>query len=152
MRSAFAKIVLLVFVAAFIAGCNPLSSSDSSGSGSNIAGTWVGSVFLLGQNTTMTWQLTQNDQSVSGPVTVAQSTGTVLLNGSLSGTVSGSTLTYVITVGAGAIPSLPNCSGQLSGTTTIYTAVPSTMTGNLTVVSSSCPGSFPDATFTLTKQ
>lgn len=147
MRSAFAKLVLLVLVA----GCNPFSSPDNSGS-STVAGTWVGTVFLLGQNTTMTWQLTQSDQSASGPVTVAQATGTVLLNGSLSGTVAGSTLTYVITVGAGAIPSLPNCSGQLSGTTTIYAGATTTMNGTFTVASSTCPATFPDAAFTLTKQ
>jgi len=147
MRSALALIVGLLLAA----GCSSTTSPDTGGN-TSAAGTWVGNVFALGQNTTMTWQLSQSNEAVSGTVTVAQSNGIVLLNGSLTGSLAGSTLTYMITVGPGAIPALPNCTGQLGGTTTISTGSTTTMTGNYTVASSTCPASFPDATFTLTKQ
>ena len=99
----------------------------------------------------MTWTLTQNGSSVSGPALVLLPTGTVLMNGVLTGTLSGTQLTYTIRVSAGGIPTEPNCTGQLSGTATVSISTVSTLTGSYSVISTTCPTPFSSGNFTLTK-
>ena len=74
-----------------------------------------------------------------------------VLNGALSGTVSGSTLTYTIDARAGGIPSEPGCTGQLGGTATIG-AIPSALSGSYAISSSPCAPPFSSGSFALTKQ
>jgi len=99
----------------------------------------------------MTWTLTQNGAAVAGPVLVLLPSGIVLLNGGLTGTASGSTMSYVINIGAGAIPSQPTCVGQLGGSATSSFGTPSTLTGTYSVNSSSCTTPFSSGGFTLTR-
>src|SRR5690242_4878458 len=101
----------LVAVGLLSAACtgSPTSSSTSSGSGSgattvSLNGTWSGSLAIQGNVAQMTWTLTQASNAVIGPVLVALPSGTVVLNGNLSGSISGNTVTYTIAVGAGALP------------------------------------------------
>ena len=77
----------------------------------------------------MTWTVTQTNNSVTGPVLVQLPNGVVLLNGALSGNLSGSVLTYTIAVSAGGIPTYPSCTGKLGGTVTASTGATSTMAG-----------------------
>lgn len=116
-----------------------------------LTGTWTGDLVVQGATARMTWTLTQTDASVAGPVLVVLPSGTVLLNGALTGTVSGSTLTYVINIGPGAIPSQPACTGQLGGTATTSFAATSTVAGSYSVTSSSCTTPFSSGAFTLTR-
>src|SRR6185369_4576516 len=67
----------------------------------NVAGTWAGQVSALGNAARMTWTLSQTGTSVNGPVLLSLSSGLVLLNGFLTGSLSGTTLTYLISVGPG---------------------------------------------------
>jgi hypothetical protein len=117
-----------------------------------LTGTWAGDLVLQGVATRMTWTLTQNGAAVTGPVLVLLPTGTVLLNGQLTGTVSGSTLSYAINIGNGAIPAQPTCAGQLGGSTAISFGTTSTLAGNYVINSSTCTTPFSSGTFTLTKQ
>jgi hypothetical protein len=126
-------------------------TSPTSPTSNTLTGTWSGNLSLLGVTGQMTWTLTQTDASVTGPVLVLLPTGTVLLNGALAGTLSGSTLTYVINIGPGAIPSQPTCVGQLGGTTTVAFSTPSTLAGSYSVNSSTCQTPFSNGTFTLTR-
>jgi hypothetical protein len=100
----------------------------------------------------MVWSLTQNNSAVSGPVLLTLPTGTVLLNGTLQGTLTGTSLPYTIAVVPGNIPSQPACAGQLSGTMTVNNAATPTMSGPLGVTSSSCTIQFQTSNITLTKQ
>jgi hypothetical protein len=100
----------------------------------------------------MSWSLTQTNSAVMGPVLVSLPDGTVLLNGVLTGTVSGATLTYSISVGPDAIPSAPSCTGQMTGTAAITIAATSTLIGPMTVSSNNCPPPFSSSTITLTRQ
>jgi hypothetical protein len=100
----------------------------------------------------MTWTLTQTNGAVTGPVLVALPTGTVLLNGFLTGTLAGSTLTYTIAVGPGAIPAQPQCVGQLGGTMTATTGASPALTGTYTLRSSTCTTPFTGGDLTLTRQ
>jgi hypothetical protein len=90
----------------------------------------------------MAWTLTQTGTAVSGPVLVRLPNGIVLLNGFLTGTLTGSTLPYTISVGPGGIPTQPACVGQLGGTMTATVGATSTLTGSYTVTSATCTPPF----------
>lgn len=118
----------------------------------DLTGTWTGDLTVQGQTARMTWVLTQQPNgTVTGPVTVTLPSGTVLLNGFLTGTLSGSTLNYTISIASGGIPSVPTCAGQLSGSTSPAIGTPSTLTGTYTVVSSTCQAPLTSGTLTLTR-
>jgi hypothetical protein len=92
--------------------------------GLNLTGTWNGPIVVDTTEARMSWNLTQLNGVVSGPVTVLLPNGIVLLNGFLNGTLSGKTLTYTISVGNGGVPTRPTCTGQLTGTMTVTVASP----------------------------
>lgn len=145
------------FVVAVLLTSACTSSSGSSPSAPqpqvpNLTGTWAGNVVLQGTTTRMTWSLTQTNNTVTGPAFVSLPNGTVLLNGVLSGTLSGSMLAYTIAVSPGGIPSQPACSGQLGGSATANTGAAPTLTGSYAVTSATCTTPFPGGNLTLTKQ
>jgi hypothetical protein len=117
-----------------------------------LTGTWSGGLPLQGTTTRMTWMLTQNGASVTGSVLVALPSGIVLLNGALSGTLSGTTLTYTIAVPPGGIPSQPACTGQLSGSATVATVGTPALAGFYTVASTTCTIAFSSGSFSLIRQ
>jgi hypothetical protein len=133
------------------------SSTDSSPTGPsttiNLTGTWSGDFVVQGSTGRMMWTLTEANgtNTVAGPVLLALPSGTVLLNGTLSGTLSGSALTFAINVAAGGIPSQPSCTGQLGTSAVAAIAATSTLSGTLTVVTSSCPAPVQNGPFVLTK-
>ena len=100
----------------------------------------------------MTWVLTEDATRVNGEALVLLPSGTVLLNGVLSGTLAGTTLTYTITVAPGGIPTLPSCAGQFGGAATVVGTPASTLNGNFSVISSVCAPPVTGGTFTLTRQ
>jgi hypothetical protein len=149
MRKALTVVALLCSLAI---GCSDKSTAPTP-SAINVTGTWVGSLTVLQMPVQMTWTLSQTDATtVNGPVLIGVSSGTVLLNGFLTGTLSGSTLTYTISVGPGGIPAQPTCAGQIGGTMTVTVSAVSTLTGTSAVMSSNCAPPFPGGTITLTKQ
>ena len=134
------------------------SSSSTSPSGPSpppidVTGTWSGNLNVQGTQALMTWTLTQQtDNSVSGPVLVLLPNGIVLMNGFLTGKLTGSALPYTISVGPGGIPALPACVGQLGGTMTATMATTSTLSGNFAVTSSTCASPLSNGSLTLTKR
>jgi hypothetical protein len=117
----------------------------------DLSGSWSGDIIVSGASARMTWTLTQSNSDVSGPVLIALPDGIVLLNGSLTGTMAGSTLTYTIAVGAGGIPAQPQCVGQLGGTMMATIGLPSTLAGTYAVRSSTCTTGFTGGNLTLTR-
>jgi len=117
----------------------------------NVSGAWVGNVITAGVPALMTWTLTQSGTNVAGQTLVLLSTGTVLLNGTFSGTVAGQTLTYTISIASGGIPSQPQCTGQMEGTTTGTGTMPATLTGSLNLRSSSCASPISTTSITMNK-
>jgi len=100
----------------------------------------------------MTWTLTQDTTQVSGPALVLLPSGTVLLNGSLSGTLNGTTLDYTITVAPGGIPAQPPCAGQIRGAVTVVGSPASALDGRFSLISSVCAPPVTGGTFVLTRQ
>ena len=117
-----------------------------------LAGTWSGTLLVQGTATRMTWTLTQNNTQVSGPALVLLPSGTVLLNGMVAGTLTGTTLDYTIDVVPGGIPAAPSCAGRFGGAATVAGAPASALDGRFTLISSACAPPVAAGTFTLTRQ
>jgi len=116
----------------------------------DVTGRWTGDLSVQGAAGRMMWTLTQTNAAVAGPVAVLLPSGTVVLNGFLTGTMSGSSLTYAISVGPNGIPSQPTCGGQVGGTMTVAAASAS-MAGSIAVISSNCTIQFASGNFAMTK-
>ncbi len=114
-----------------------------------LAGTWTGDLPDIPGTPQMTWTLRESGDTVAGHVTVALPGGFTLMDGTLAGTLSGSTLTYTVTVVAGAIPAAPSCAGQVTGTAGV---TPDRLTGSASVASSSCLPPMTTMGFVLTRQ
>jgi hypothetical protein len=146
--------VVLGLAALLTAACVSSTSSGTSTTPTtpttalDLTGTWRGNFPLQGVASEMIWTLTQTGMAVSGPVLVRLPDGIVLLNGFLTGTLSGTTLNYTISVGQQGIPSQPTCAGQLGGTMTAAQGGTSTLNGTYSVLSSTCTPPF-DASGTL---
>ena len=147
VRYTLRPIVLLAFIAGACSD-TPIAPTPEP---LTVAGTWTGDLSIQGMSARMTWTLSQTNALVSGPVLVQLPSGVVLLNGTLAGTLTGSVLTYAITVSPGGIPSQPTCTGLLEGTVTATISFVSTLTGSSSVTSSVCTTPFSSSTFTLTK-
>jgi hypothetical protein len=117
-----------------------------------LAGTWSGTLLVQGTATRMTWTLTQNNTQVSGPALVLLPSGTVLLNGTVAGTLTGTTLDYTIDVVPGGIPAAPSCAGRFGGAATVAGTPASALDGRFTLISSVCAPPVTAGTFTLTRQ
>lgn len=148
------RLTLGLVLAISVAACaDDPTPTDPSSPTLSVAGTWIGEVPVQGVTARMTWTLSQpNEAEVSGPVLIGLPTGTVFVNGFLTGTLSGSTMTYTISVGPGGIPLSPTCVGQLGGTMTASVGSTSTLAGDYAVRSSSCPAPIANGTVTLTRQ
>jgi len=137
--------VVLAIAAAITAACVSSRSTGTPGAPSaslDLTGTWRGDFTVQGVSAEMVWTLSQSGTSVTGPVLVRMPNGVVLLNGFLTGTLTGSTLPYTISVGPQGIPSQPACAGQLAGTMTATQGAPSTLNGTYSVVSATCTPPF----------
>lgn len=146
------RLLAMLLMLSLVAACAEKSPEAPSSPAPTVTGTWAGDLTVEGANARMSWTLTQIDTTVGGPVLVALSSGTVLMNGFLTGTLIGTTLQYVIAVGAGGVPTRPACAGQLSGTMTLTVGVTSTLGGPMAVTSSTCTPPLTGATLTLVRQ
>ena len=119
---------------------------------SDLTGRWGTDITVQGTSGRMTWTLTQTaTSSVTGPVLVGLPSGTVLFNGFLTGTLTGTTFPYTITVSPGGVPNQPSCTGQLGGTMTVTFGAVSRMVGPMSVIGSNCTIQLPNTSLTLTK-
>jgi hypothetical protein len=130
-----------------IASCGDNSSSPSA---VNVAGTWNGNLPTLLGTARVTWALTQTGTAVSGTASVVDATAQPVFSGPLSGSVSGSTLTYNVTIPAGGVPVVPSCTGRIDGTMAVNG---SSMSGAFTGTSS-CQSQVPltGGNLTMSKQ
>jgi hypothetical protein len=96
----------------------------------------------------MTWQLEQSGASVSGSLTMTDSTTGISGQGTVSGTLSGATLNFTLRVPAGGFGgSWASCTVDVTGSAQVGG---SSMTGTYTG-SNSCSGSIQAGQLTLTK-
>jgi hypothetical protein len=141
---------MLAMALAFCAACDQKPPTTPTNPQVNLTGTWRGTITVDNTPAVMTWTLTDTAGAITGPVLIGLPTGSVLLNGVLAGTLTGTALAYTVSVPPGGVLSQPGCSGQIAGTTTLASS--STMTGAYTVSSSTCPTGLANGTFSLAKQ
>ena len=140
----------LIVTALISIGCGDQLPTEPGNPATSLTGTWRGNITVGNVSAVMTWTLTQAGSSVTGPVLIALPTGLVLMNGTVSGTVSGNNFPFTLTVPPGGIVTQPGCSGQITGTNTLTSAT--AMNGSYTVASSTCTTGLTTGTFTLTRQ
>ena len=87
-KNALAALILLGLASACSADKTP--NAPEAG-GLNLTATWSGPIVVADTQARMSWNLTQINSVVTGPATVLLSNGIVLLNGFLTGTLTGPT-------------------------------------------------------------
>ncbi|HYM23622.1 MAG TPA: hypothetical protein VEU08_10445 [Vicinamibacterales bacterium] len=141
-----------IFALATLTGCsNNQMSTAPEPTVLNLAGTWNGAMTINGTTGGMTLALTQTGTALTGPLIISLSSGVVLLNGTFTGSLTGSSLAGTIAVTPGGIPVYPSCTGQLSTTMTVTLGTVSTLSGPVSLVSSTCNVPFTTSTVTLTR-
>jgi hypothetical protein len=159
VKKAFAVVLLTLFAAA-CGGNSPTAPSGSMASAS-VAGTWagigtdssssIGAGSMMGQTDmgTMTWQLTQNGSTVTGPMSFSGSGMQVRMAGSFLGTMSDDDMTFTMDMPTGSMMS-PGCSSRATGTAHVNRTT-MTMTGTYSG-SNSCSGTFANGQMTMTRR
>jgi len=114
----------------------------------NLTGTFAGNATDSSGSGRFTWQLTQFGSTVSGPISFTAPERGITGNGSITGTLFGTTLTFSITIPEGGAFPFSTCSVTSDGTATDVSndRIPATYTGT-----NSCSGPFTDGTVTLTR-
>jgi hypothetical protein len=142
----------LVLGLSTLPGCADSKAPTTPDSSSlNIAGTWNGSMTVGDNQAGMTWTLAQSETALSGPVTLALASGIVLMNGTFTGTLTGSSLAGTVAVTPGGIPVYPACTGQLSATMNVTLGTVSTLSGPVSLVTSTCTVPFTSSVVTLAR-
>jgi hypothetical protein len=144
----------LLLAAVTLACETDMSPSGVSGAGSsatlNLTGTWSGTVSDTSGQLQMTWRLTQTNRDVTGTVTATTIVGApVYTGGTVNGTLSGSILSFTVTIPRGSIVEIPNCSITLTGTAT--DVQPASMSGTY-AGSDSCLGAVDGGRLIFVKQ
>ncbi len=115
----------------------------------DLTGTWSGTASDSTGPGRMTWRLTQTGTMLAGSVSALTPSGTVVFNGTFSGTITGTNLRFAIEVPKGGIVGFPGCSVSINGSSTNITTsgIAGIYTGN-----NSCTGPFSSGSFSLMKQ
>jgi hypothetical protein len=143
-----ALVALLAVAGASCAKSSSPAAPSSSSSSLNLSGMWAGSAIDSSGPGLMVWQLTQNGTAVTGSVVIADSSNVTVARGSLSGTLSGSSVQFTITVPAGGFDGNAACTASSNGTATATaTSLSGTYSGTQT-----CSGVFSSGMIALSKQ
>lgn len=150
LRTGFA-LVLAILVAACSKGSE--GPSTPTPTPANVNGTWAGSASDSSGDGQMTWTLTQTASSFSGIITMSDRASGATGRGSVSGSVSGTSVQFSLTIPSGGFdPPNASCSATVSGTATASTsALSGTYTGSVSG-SDSCAGAITSGQFNLNKQ
>jgi hypothetical protein len=132
-----------------MACATPTQPAPTGSSVVNLTGNWGGSVSDSSGPGQMSWQLTQTDTSFSGTMTMTDASTGVTGQGSVSGTVSGGSFHFSISVRAGGFSSpYASCTADASGD---GQAASATITGTYSG-SNSCSGAIASGQLTMQKQ
>ena len=114
----------------------------------SVAATWTGAASDSSGPGQMTWQLEESNGSVSGTFTLTDTATGAVGQGTVTGTLSGSTLTFTLRVPAGGFTEpWGGCTAEVSGSARVASA---SMEGSYKGTNS-CSGLVSSGQFTLTK-
>jgi len=146
--AALARLTLAVVSATCLA-CEHESQPTSPAPTVTLTGTFAGNTSDTSGPGRMRWQLSQTGNQVTGTFTANDDVSGIAANGDISGTLSGATLTFRLTVPAGALPPpFSACSITSDGSGPVTnTLIDATYNGR-----NSCTGLFGNGRLSLTKQ
>jgi hypothetical protein len=146
---------LFVAIVLLMPACGGSSTSPSS---INLSGSWTGNASDSSGPANISATLSQSAGSVTGTVRFSVPNSSVVGNGTFSGTLSGTTLTFTTTIPVGGFSGflVGSCSATLSGTANVATITISGVTATQIVGTysgnNSCSGPFTNGTISMTKQ
>ncbi|HEY3381611.1 MAG TPA: hypothetical protein VGK32_07575 [Vicinamibacterales bacterium] len=163
MRTSFLVVISLLTVVA----CGGTTSSPatptptSPATFTSLSGTWTGTSSDTSGQDKLTWTLTQNGNAMAGTMNIADTGRSMMGNGSMQGTVNGSTMTFHMTVPNGGFNGMmSSCSMGVDGQATM-SSDGHTMTGTYSgamsgmmsggMMNQSCGGAMNNGQFTLTR-
>lgn len=128
---------------------SPVEPTPPPAAVADVAGTWSGLAADSSGPGEMTWRLTQSAATLSGTFAMRDADTGLNGQGTITGTLSGSTLTFAIAVAAGGFDApFGTCSSSATGTADVSaTAIAGTYTG-----SNSCTGTITSGQLTLSRQ
>ncbi len=160
LRDRFSWLAFVLLVTASIAACSEgtpgTSTPTTPGASASVTGTWAGTARDNGGSGNMTWVLTQSGDSFAGTFTStnadpANAGVTVTGRGSITGSVSGNSFNFALTVPPGGYDGgYGTCTVSVSGS---GTASANNLSGTYGGSGSSCPVStISSGEFSLNKQ
>ncbi len=159
--------VLVVFSLVFVSACAGSASMPAAPTPTptatltSLSGTWVGTSADSTGRESMTWSLSQNGNAMTGTMNISDTGRSMTGNGSMQGTISGSSVSFHMTVPSGGFSgTMSSCSmlvdgqGQMSDdghtmTGTYSGNMSGMMSGMMSTVS--CGGAMNSGQFTLTR-
>jgi hypothetical protein len=144
-----ALVLALFALASALSACGRSSSMTQPSGELDLAGTWTGSASDSSGPGEMTWQLTQTGASFSGTLTMADAGSGYRGRGSVSGSVSRSTIRFSMSVPVGGFDDpWSACSADVTGD---GQATSSSLTAGYSG-SNSCTGAIASGQLALTRQ
>lgn len=133
-------------------------SPNPSGTLTSLSGTWTGTSSDTSGRGTMTWTMTQSGNVMTGTMSISDDSRSLMGNGSMQGTVSGSTVTFHMIVPNGGFSGMmSSCSMSLDGQAqmsddgrTMTGTYSGTMSGMMSQMQS-CGGAMNNGHVTLTR-
>jgi type V secretory pathway adhesin AidA len=158
---------LVVFSVLAVAACGGAPSSPATptpnptGTLTSLSGTWIGTSADTSGQDKMTWTLTQNTNAMTGTMNISDTARSMIGNGSMQGTISGSTMTFHMTVPSGGFDGvMSSCTMGVDGQATMSSdghTMTGTYSGSMSgmmsggMMGQSCGGAMNNGQFTLTR-
>jgi hypothetical protein len=160
--------ILVVFSLMFVTACTGSASvptaptPTTAATLTSLSGTWIGTSADTTGRENMTWVVTQNRNAMTGTMNISDTSRSMMGNGSMQGTISGSTVSFHMTVPSGGFSGMmSSCSmsvdgqGQMSDDghtmTGTYSGDMSGMMSGMMSSTQSCGGAMNSGQFTLTR-
>ena len=154
----------VLFSLVTVAACGGSASSPagpsptSTGGATSLSGTWIGTSADTSGQGHMTWTVTQNGNAMTGTMNFNDTGRSMMGNGSMQGTIDGSTVTFHMAVPNGGFGGMmSSCSmsidghAQLSGDGHTMTGTYSGSMSGMMSSMQSCGGAMNNGQFTLTR-
>ncbi len=154
--------VLAVVSTLAVAACGGTTASPVTPSTTtSVAGTWTGTSHDTTGQETMSWTVAQNGNSLTGSMGMSDTARSMMGNGTMTGTVNGSTVTFHMSVPSGGFGGMMTSCSMLADGQATMSADGHTMTGTYSgtmggmmsggMMGQSCGGAMNNGQFTLTR-
>lgn len=136
-------------------------TTNAQTSAASVTGTWAGAASDTAGSDKLTWTLSQTGAAMTGTMTINDAGRGMMGNGTMQGTVNGSTMTFHMTVPSGGFNgTMSACAMGVDGQATMSSdghTMTGTYSGNMSgmmsggMMGQSCGGGMNNGTFTMTR-